>query len=31
MTYNKGWPARPDKGHHMARFGDPGVTYTYKG
>lgn len=31
MTYNKGWPARVDKGHCMARFGDPEVTYTYKG
>lgn len=31
LTYNKGWPARVDKGHTMARFGDPDVTYTYKG
>lgn len=31
MTYNKGWPARIDKGHQMARFGAPGVTYSYKG
>jgi alkylated DNA repair dioxygenase AlkB len=31
LTYNKGWPARVDKGHTMARFGAPGVTYTYKG
>lgn len=31
MTYNKGWPARVDKGHCMARFGDPGINYTYKG
>jgi|SRR5579885_1401037 len=31
LTYNKGWPARIDKGHTMARFGAPGVTYTYKG
>ena len=30
LTYNKGWPARADKGHKMARFGDPSVTYTYK-
>jgi len=31
MTLNRGWPARVDKGHTMARFGDPGVTYDYKG
>lgn len=30
MSYSKGWPARIDKGHTMARFGAPGVTYTYK-
>lgn len=30
MSYSRGWPARIDKGHTMARFGDPGVTYTYK-
>lgn len=30
MTFNRGWPARIDKGHAMARFGDHGVTYTYK-
>lgn len=30
LTYNRGWPARMDKGHSMARFGDSGVTYTYK-
>jgi alkylated DNA repair dioxygenase AlkB len=31
MTYLHGWPSRPDPGHTMARFGDPGVTYEYKG
>lgn len=31
LTYNKGWPARIDKGHTMARFGAPGITYSYKG
>ncbi len=31
MTLSRGWPARVDKGHTMARFGDPGVTYDYKG
>jgi alkylated DNA repair dioxygenase AlkB len=31
MTLTRGWPARPDPGHLMARFGDPGVTYYYKG
>lgn len=31
MSYNKGWPARIDKGHTMARFGAPGVSYSYKG
>lgn len=31
MTLSRGWPARVDPGHHMARFGDPGVTYDYKG
>jgi|SRR5579863_1714733 len=31
LSYSKGWPARVDKGHTMARFGAPGVTYTYKG
>lgn len=31
MTYNRGWPARIDKGHTMARFGDQGVTYEYRG
>ena len=30
MTLSRGWPARVDKGHTMARFGDPGVPYTYK-
>lgn len=30
MTYNRGWPARVDKGHTMARFGANGVSYTYK-
>ena len=31
LSYSKGWPARVDPGHTMARFGAPGVTYTYKG
>lgn len=31
MTLSRGWPARVDPGHRMARFGDPGVTYDYKG
>lgn len=31
LSYSKGWPARVDAGHTMARFGAPGVTYTYKG
>ncbi len=31
LSYSKGWPARVDPGHTMARFGAEGVTYTYKG
>lgn len=31
MTLSRGWPARVDPGHRMARFGDTGVTYDYKG
>lgn len=31
QTLKFGWPARTDPDHHMSRFGDPGVTYAYKG
>lgn len=31
LSYSKGWPARYDRGHTMARFGAPGITYSYKG
>jgi len=31
LSFNRGWPARLDPRHHMARFGDPGITYSYKG
>lgn len=30
LTYAHGWPARLDNGHKMSRYGDPGVTYSYK-
>lgn len=30
LTYAHGWPARLDKGHKMARYGDAGVKYSYK-
>jgi alpha-ketoglutarate-dependent dioxygenase alkB family protein 2 len=31
LTYSKGWPARATQSHKMARFGDEGVTYSFRG
>lgn len=31
LTWAHGWPARATVHHRMARFGDPGVSYSYKG